>query len=761
MKDLCDLESITQELSYLERSLASNAKKRERLEKNGGHAIPLDETSSESNNNNETLPITVFQKLRDFDKKAAYLSLARDLSLWAAAPESTSTRLSHEVEQCTALAILLCRHPADTLGDSIYSETYISLLNEEYKPFHQYLREKCLQSLRQSLRSSGYPSEEACQSLLGECLDASLDEDESSSIINGDNDEGTATISSLCDYIHRLQVTNQQLSLHLEPTQTNDMPRSDFVLELCQPILDRLRYHFVETNKDRITTTRTDRLPQWLFNYIREHVFEGCGPWELVSQGIAPSVGSVGKTEFASIEFRNEIVGLAQWVLAERNFFRSAATTGHNSTPSVLCSAIEQLFLFDKYTRDLLPSNNNTNNDNNHRPQEGLVDFFVVSDPDLKNWWFERERESALSTLFQTPLEGIATTDGLLSPGAELFCALVRSFQFKANVLIPHHQASYLGHVAVPACMQFLDVVHGSSTELQSFLRQRDCVVETNTVCWMEIINGTHLASLVLTGDDRRYDDDSQRAIASGASCSTDNDLSRLGRSVQRLRDVLVDEFATTLVENVLMERAKLASYLMRCSHLLSITTIPVPSDTESFSPDLVECVTILSAVLEVCDKHVAPGTDKQNAWEFAPLAIRSIVANKLAEKFLEVALDVHGMTPDVELEGAAVFARDVKLLTKLFGPTEKERFRGLLDATTFMALPSDRMHSLRLALSGLIQHLEGFENQEDTTVSFNYFSSDATLFNEATSMLRAKGFEHLELQDAISILNRRNTLLS
>jgi hypothetical protein len=91
--------------------------------------------------------------------------------------------------------------------------------------------------------------------------------------------------------------------------------RSDVIVELCRPLVEKVRFHFVDSSQDRITSTRLERLPEWLFGYIREHVFEG-GPWDLVVCGFSRIV------EGASIQFLSEIVQLAQHVLIARNFIR-------------------------------------------------------------------------------------------------------------------------------------------------------------------------------------------------------------------------------------------------------------------------------------------------------------------------------------------------------------------------------------------------------------------------------------------------------
>jgi len=162
----------------------------------------------------------------------------------------------------------------------------------------------------------------------------------------------------------------------------------------------------------------------------------------------------------------------------------------------------------------------------------------------------------------------------------------------------------------------------------------------------------------------------------------------------------------------------------------------------------------MLTKVLTFCNKH-SIDTKAEGPLGFAPSAIRIAVSNLVAEKFLEIALDAHGMTPDVELDGAIIFARDVQLVSDMFSP-DKSAFIRLIDAAKFMAVPTDKLVTLREAITGLVT-----VGPEQEPLDFRSFSVDSTLFDSATSMLRAKGFENLYLEDAISILNRRKDTFS
>jgi hypothetical protein len=176
-------------------------------------------------------------------------------------------------------------------------------------------------------------------------------------------------------------------------------------------------------------------------------------------------------------------------------------------------------------------------------------------------------------------------------------------------------------------------------------------------------------------------------------------------------------------------------------------------------SPDLQDTVAIYSKVMEVCKRS----WDADNGGDdeisrivgFAPLSIRTNVTNRLADKFLEVCLDAHGMTPEVALDGARVFYHDAK---SVFGKSsELPPFaRRLVDVVRLMTMESKQLRDLRMALFGLAQVSP---SQETFMLHYLVFAQDGTLLEEATSMLRAKGFAWIHLEDAISVLNRRTDL--
>ena len=533
----------------------------------------------------------------------------------------------------------------------------------------------------------------------------------------------------------------------VESTPGGGIDQSFVLVELFRPLVERIEFHFVEHSTERITTSRIDRLPEWLLTYVRENFIEG-GPWDLVQSGLRTADNGL------PLAFLNELVRMILWVFRERNFFRDPQVCGPRSSPFLLCNAVEQLLQFDQLLREL--SVEATSNSFSEVRLIGLMDTVVALDEELMAWWIEREREIVFSTLFDESAV-VQPLVNHVSPRAEIFCALFRSVQFKAALL--SNPGEYQSKVAVPLCIQFIDAIHETSIELKNFLTSRrnlpshaDLIANVNQ--WIELVNGTHLAELVLRRESSWQD-------GRPSMSQSDHDLARFGRSLERVQTVLVEEFAAAFVETVLMEKARFASYLMMASHLLA--SQEWDGDDSELSAELREANVVLIQFLQACNVAVLTPirsdseldtdelpSENQLVAQFAPATMRNQVMGRLAEKFLEVALDIHSMTPDVWRQGALIFARDVHLM---MGTCNLPIVLRLLDITKLLSMESNSLFGLKSALGGLVG--------ASIYLDVNEFSADGTIYEEAVSMIRAKGLHNLEFEDALSVLNRRRDLPS
>jgi hypothetical protein len=688
---------LKREIENVEKAIEENTRKQKRWH--------------ESENLERSLPdVPPLERLTQLGQSANDLSLAHQVNEWKKSRASPSSLLE-ELDQCLAFGVLLCNAERDNAP--LFSSTI-----KEFVPFCNYIRQELRSLLRMKLKSAGYPSSEGCQMLLSQARTST-------------NTDAFHDIVRICKGLYGLRSMLEEVtgSLMLDPNEV--------LLELLLPTVERVEFHFVQKSNDRPTSHRIDRLPEWLFHYLRENVLQG-ETREFIFRGLV--IAAPDTFGHLPIDFLNEIVRLVQWVLGERNFFRHVKVVGLDSKPGLLMDAIEQLLRFDSFLQSLLSHSSDR--------LLKLMDIFVAGDEQLMNWWLEREREYCFATLFD---DSNATTClvNRVSSRAELFGSLIRSIQCKAGVF--SFSGPYLNCVASPLCMQFLDAVDHTSTDLRSQLRRRkmlsDKELETNITEWIELINGTHLAALIL------YSDVSEDGPASlGGS----EDLARFGRSLQSLEQVLVDEFANAFVDTFLLEQAKLAAYLMRCSDLLASEETDAFGSTV-FTPDLRETGRALRTFLLVCgddsvmdfEEGRGEAIAKETA-HYASRLIRDKVFHELAQKLLEVALDYHGTTPDLMLPGSTVFARDVKML---FGISLVPRsVLRLNDVMTLMTMEAHKLAQFGEALSGLASL--------DAPLHEDMFTADGRLYEEALSMVHAKGLVWIELGDIISVLNRRRDLI-
>eukprot|EP00536_Pseudo-nitzschia_multiseries_P001192 jgi/Psemu1/180324/e_gw1.14.196.1 len=781
-----DLAFLEQELASAETSLATLEEKREQKHEREREAYGWDCDADFADG--QDLPSSVLERLLALQTTTDSLSIAQDyLSFLESARgirdsigsdsdndndsdgfNNESNALFGHARLCDELAHRVVLKHAATLF-----EVCPALYEEAYLPLFEYVHEYLLTVLREELQSSRYPTANGCKTLL-------------------DSRHGIRRLSAICRHVMRLENTHGQV---LRAVQGVDVATNNSVLlELFHPLLDRVYFHFINTgsnsngdnNSDPNTNdynmepppmvTRIDRLPEWLLNYINSNFLQEQGPYEVVVAVMGPR---------SAVQFCEELVRLIRWVLVEqRNFFDDPAIVGPKSNPQMLYQAIEQFLEFDSTLTELVADTTNAtdhNNDNNNTatavdnstatlsaaPFSGLMDALIASNDDLLDWWIQRERESVFSTLFSDENEGgdNASKTPLanhISPRAELFCALIRSVQLKASTLTA--PGKYLREVAVPLCSQFVDALHETSVDLRDRLvqkrnnRQQPSPLPTTGIIdaekqrlvsninkWIDIINGTQLASQILLSKER------------SVSSQSDHDLGRFGRSLERLVEVMMDEFAMAFVETTLMEHAKFAKYLMLASHMLASREYAEEGEMwkNDLTVELEDTKMVLQYFQDICDSICYPqkhfetdeGNDEEHLASFAPVGMRSRVADRLVDKLLEVALDTNQVTPEIWLNGATIFARDVDILV---GPySDIPSVNRLLDVTKFMTLDDDSFCGLFDAIGGLMGS-EAFLDIDELNV-------DTKLHEEAASMLKAKNV-NCPLAYAVSILNRRRS---
>eukprot|EP00977_Amphora_coffeiformis_P020350 scaffold8130_cov164-Amphora_coffeaeformis.AAC.2 len=625
-----------------------------------------------------------------------------------------------------------CIRLADLLRDrtNVVSSLFQTVYEREYMPLYEYLSTMFVRQVRRSLHAMGYPKKR-CTSALWKQLVAL------SSTTTTTNQQDV--VGPLLHAYERLETSHRQTVLHVQgspPAHQNQL--NPMVVELLRPLVTRVHYHFVQTDKDRPTSTRLDRLPEWLFQYLRTEFFQEQGPWEIIYYGWRPAFCP---------DVLNEVARLAQFVLQQRGVFRSVSSSSSHhpsttaSSPTVLCRAVQEILQFDAFLQNCLTATTTTTTMMSQQPKIwSLTDSFVAGDEELMDWWLGVERETLQRQLRDT---GAGDVDTLMAPSAEMFGAMIRSIRTKAALFTSD---AYVRQVAGPLCMQFLDAVHDTATSLKdkiiTLVRGRGSVDSAGLVqtlhAYMALVNGTHWCAGILTGE-METDENAKTA----GTIVPQDDLLRFGQSLQQLERVMVSDLIDNVIgETLLLQKAKLANYLIQTSHILAGHVPPledlVPAD--DLSTDLLDTNQVLTSVLQACTvEHDAP-----SKYTFAAELIRDAVLEWTCHKFLEALLD-ESLVTEILAVGGRVIHKDIQLLLGGLVELPPAALR-LLDVTH--ALQKVHLASIGDALCGLAG--------QPPPLHIHLFACDERLYDEAVSMIRAKGWLWLELPDLLSVLNRR-----
>jgi len=550
--------------------------------------------------------------------------------------------------------------------------------------------------------------------------------------------------------------------------------------------------------------------------------------------------------------FLRETSRMARHVIRSKSFFQHPDVVGSECQDrSIVLKGIEQLFLFDTFMEDKMKDTGvGYSGVNMSFLPIRMLDTFLSSNESLFRWWLDEERDGIIATLHECGSSSLASyqndediftssmdivdkeeegdsssVDRLYPPISELFIALLHSARSKSNMFMSNHSRQmYIGNVIAQACSVYLDLVHAEATHLRKQLLARppstssststgvpsvnvlrsttnlpsDKLLTCNTMEWSALITGTHLASQLLL----------QPSSSSTDTLDDNNILEKVGVSMQHLCKAMVDDYTSALVETIIMERAKLATYMMRAPFLLSDPLPDLPElplsgperrgqrnkDTSNgskilaLSPDLNDSMHVVSVSIKACNEvKVKVGSmfqvdDSSTSGEVEPSimlyhgcqSIHDAIKYAIGQKLLDIALDPQGMCPEIYQSGAQQFQHDVKAFNRLFNTRQPDQQPGPMErvvtSARLMSLESSQIQSLRETFRSLVDADSPIRNLFGRTVDesgemnepsnsrldVDDFYEDQRLIDEAGNMLEAKGFNDLALEEALSILNRR-----
>ena len=863
------------------------------------------------------------------------------------APSNNKSSLGKATETCTKLGLLLLLQHTNIdnpsknvvvdnsstlhLGEQTKSGQFYNSLQQWYNSLYTSTQSMATHAFRMGLRKVApeYPSNEHSSTLILENLQ---NISANGGGVYGDNNREWG-LAARC--LVELQVIHDALKQVQtirsgDETETDDSNqwRLTIVDELCKPLADRLRFHFLEeqtaimTGGDPSTplgnqqqqqqqqkASKLDRLPEWLFRYLRETI-ENHGVYSLVMmEGVQPMIDSVldslsvrasimmsmvddegegtgdvlmsGLTNndtatiaeaqttpstqdvleglrdkyynHASIYFLREVARMARHTLRAKSFFHHPDVVGSECRDrTIALRGIEQLLMFDSFLQERM---------NECGDGEGvygsptmssvvvppkMVDTFLSSNEMLLKWWLEEERDGIISSLHQCAMRSLPSYQNddeedlagevvpsskrttpiqdvqqLYPPISEHFVALLHSARCKSNIFNKiRSRQLYVSNVIAPLCSEYLDMIAEAASLLRkkllarpptlsattsvSILRSANLpsveLIASNTMEWASLVTGAHIsAQAVLHPPHNTYHQNNEEHDS--------NLLDRVGESMERLCDAMVEDFTSAYIETIIMERAKFASYMMRAPFLLSE---PPAQDSPgrrgqrdkdqtprslSLSPDLNDSIHIMSVGVKVCNSVLSKLStmfDKDGKsstsimLHFGCRSIQESLKFAISQKLLDIALDPQGMSPEIYVAGAKQFQHDVSAFDRLFrsagggaeiklaannvtnhGPMER-----VVTASRLMSLEPGSIQAIREALNSLAVPTSSigslFGRMGDTgEVDIHYeesaqrlnvddFYRDERLMEEATNMLEAKGFGALALDESLSIINRR-----
>lgn len=553
---------------------------------------------------------------------------------------------------------------------------------QEFGPLYQYVKSSLHWQVRQQLKKSQYPLQ--CHKTLHEWDNES------------ELDSPIPALQGYCQALAVLADTHKKLTCFGLAPEKDDI----LTLEVCRPFVERFQFLFLQEDDSRPMSKRIERLPAWLREYMKQVVFDS-GAWDLLQECLSTD---------QQVAVINELIRILQWILQERQFFRDPLITGPHSKPLLLINAIEQLLQADHYLASMV--------DNPSRLVH-LLDVCVAGDDELFDWWLDRERENAFRVLFD---EEVSDAVRGVAARSEIFTALVRSIHIKARQF--QFSGPYMNTVVSPLCVHFIEAIQDTAQELlfnKGITSSMSPVIAQKVKKWMELLNGVHFAMAHMAS----YDDEELVAFAG---------------ALEKLQAVLLQDFCTGYVD--LMERFKLASYIMRCSFLVAKDIVDEDGQ-DDLSPELEDTLRLMKTLFAVCSSR---GVN-----DFAPTRMRDQVVALLAERFLSICLDVDGMTPDLRQPGCALFYKHVEMIFSSQPELPQIALR-VMDVAKVMSLPPADVVTIGNALCGLADQAAPLE--------YDVFDNDDRLFQEGTDMIRAKGLLWLELSDLLPVLNRRRDLL-
>lgn len=508
--------------------------------------------------------------------------------------------------------------------------------------------------------------------------------------------------SDALEYLHSEIIKGKNNSeFYTSLRALEDMDVELLARELARPIVDRVQYHFLKS--ETIPRDKVLKVPHLLFAYLRQ-----------VMPHVAPIVTAV----HCEVHFYGCIHDLIQHVMFQRGFFEKIG----GANIMAVTNLIQDILKFDDYTLQNVRRECMVD-------MPTLVDKLVCANSKLLDGWIHVERTYAISALDRTCKEH--GCDAIVST-AEVFYSLLHSHRCKISFVrqLQMCRIQYFQQVILAFCMHYLNILHRRATVLRSAMEKSTIYdLSINSTQWIMLIQCTQQAAQTLKEQDGVDDDNTCRNsnLQQQQHQQQQQQLCSLSESFEKFSVAMVEECAQRLVD-LLMERSTFSSFLMTAGHLLS------HGSSGGILSDGMEDVCM---ILSVWNDGVADDSEKTSIKD----RILEKVCCFIQHQLLDIVFDESLYMME---NGCKEFSEIVAGILKVLHGRRQHCGR-LGDVCAFMS----QVEKFRDPLYVLL----GKESHE--MLDYLELEGDGTLYSEVENMLQVKGFSYINVEDAISLVNR------
>ena len=424
---------------------------------------------------------------------------------------------------------------------------------------------------------------------------------------------------------------------------------------------------------------------------------------------VIPYSSPIVSTVQCEVYFYPQINSLIQHVLFQRGYFEKIG----DASPVVLTNLIQDVLKYDEFIGDKIRAECSDG-------IPSLTELLICKNTKLFDWWIKGQRNHAIYLLDRKASEVCVAS---ITSTTESFLSLVRSQSIKVSLLRDIvNRSRYLQQIIVPTCMHYLDLQHKRATALRNKMNTSTVYnLSANINQWVVMIENTRRMARVLNND---------HSPGSSSKSLDLQGLHTLSESFEKFSDAMVQECTHKYID-LLMERSALSSFFMTAGHLLSHGSVYHQSGMED-----------VFMILNVWNGDFINTLNRMNI----RIEIVSKICTFLQEQLLEVVLDE---SLEMIEEGCREFWLVVEGIVRAVNGSDEQDFFGRLNGICRFMLDEDKIH---VPICNLL------DRDDDGKIDILLLEADGTLYEEVESMIRGKGYMHLTVSEACSILNRVQT---